>query len=150
MGNRQVSRLLAVGTLTLLLSGCSSPSDPVAEIEANVEAMQTALAERDNGAFSDHLADSFLGGRNGRMDTDKADVRKLLAGYFLRYRNIHIVVTQLDIEIHEVDPYRARMSGKVAVAGANRSLPESGGLYAVEGEWQNYDGSWRLRIFNWR
>lgn len=150
MGNKQAYRLLAVGTLTLLLSACSSSSDPVTEIEANIEAMQTALTERDNSAFSDHLADSFLGGRNGRMDTDKADVRKMLAGYFLRYKNIHIVVTQLDIEIDEVEPFRARVSGKVAVAGASRRLPESGGLYAVEGEWQNNDGSWQLLSFNWR
>ena len=150
MGIQQVSRLLAVGTLTLLLSACSSSSDPVAEIEANVAAMENALAERDNGDFIDHLADSFLGGRDGRMDIDKADARKMLAGYFLRYRNIHIVVTQMDIEIHEMDPYRARMSGTVAVAGASRSLPESGGLYKVEGEWQNYDGSWQLGSFNWR
>ena len=143
-------RFLATGFLALLV-GCSSPADdPMAEIEKTIDLMQAALAEQDNGAFSDHLADSFLGGPNGSMHMNKADVRKALTGYFLRFRNIHVVVTQLDIEIDEAEPSLARMNGKVALAGANRSLPESGGIYTVEGDWQQYSGKWKLRSFSWR
>lgn len=150
MGTVTVTRIFTAVTLALLLAACSSPSDPEAEIRANIEAMQAALAERDNSGFTEHLTETFAGGRDGRLEKDKADVRRMLTGYFLRYRNIHIVVTDLDIDIREIDPQRAYMTGAVAVAGANQRLPESGGLYAVEGEWHNFDGSWKLRSFSWR
>ena len=135
--------------LCMALSGCSEPSDPVTAIETNIEAMKTALAERDNGDFSEHLAESFAGGRDGQLNLGKDDVRRLMAGYSLRYKHMRVLLNQVSIDVDAHEPALAYMTGTVAVSGAYRLLPDSAGLYSIYGEWQNFDGVWKLRRCNW-
>ena len=111
--------------------------------------MEEALAERDNGAFMDHLAASFSGGRAGEENLDRDAAQRLLVLYFLRYRNIELLVSQVDVAVDLYEPALAASSARVALAGGAQRLPDSAGLYRVEGQWQNFDGRWKLTRLTW-
>ena len=134
----------------LLLGACSSPEDPEQQIRDNIAAMQTALAERDNSGFREHLAESFIGAGRAQRTMYKDDVQKMLAGYFLRYKEIKILVTLLSVELDEVQPGLATTNATVALAGGQRGMPDSARLYKVNGQWQNFDGEWKMTRFEWK
>ncbi len=143
-------RWLLAWMLVTLLPACSEPAGPEALVRANIMAMEEALAERSNGAFMDRLAASFSGGRAGDESLDREAAQRLLAAYFLRYRNIEVLVSQVDVNI---DPYQsglATSTARVALAGGERLLPDAAGFYTVEGQWQNFDGQWKLTRLSWR
>ncbi len=144
-----MARLPALVMAAVLLVACQEPVGPEALIRANIMAMEEALAERSNGAFMDNLAASFSGGRAGQENLDRDAAQKLLAVYFLRYRNIEVLVSQVDVEIDLYEPKLATSSARVALAGGERLLPDSAGLYAVQGQWQNFDGEWKLTRLTW-
>lgn len=143
------SPLICTLLLPLLLGACSGYSDPESELAAAVAAMETALDERDKSGFMAHLSQSFIGrGRNGgALDRDEAE--KMLTLYFLRYRRVGVLVTQLQIEIDLYEPGLATTQATVALTGGEQLLPNSAGLYQVSGQWQNYDGEWKLTQMNW-
>jgi hypothetical protein len=144
-----ITRLLTVLGITLLLGACSEPVGPEALIRANIMAMEEALAERNNGDFIDKLAASFSGGRAGEETLDRDAAQKMLAVYFLRYRNIEILVSQVDVAIDLYEPALATSTARVALAGGEHLLPASAGLYTVHGQWQNFDGQWKLTRLTW-
>lgn len=136
-------------SLLLLLSACTEPVGPEAQIRANIMAMETALAERSNGDFMQHLSASFSGGRSGQEAFDREGAQKMLALYFLRYRNIEVLVSQVDVEIDLYQPALAQATASVALAGGERLIPSSAGLYRVETQWQDFDGEWKLVQLRW-
>lgn len=140
---------LPLALLVTLLAGCAQPTDPETEIKANIATMELALAERDNSDFMDHLAESFIGGGSGRGDLTRDDAQKMVALYFLRYKSIRILVTGLDVEIDPYEPALALSTSTVALSGGERLIPNSAGLYRVSGQWQNFDGSWKLTRLEW-
>ena len=141
----QVLLLLA----SLLLTACAEPVGPESQIRANIMAMETALAERSNGDFMEHLSASFSGGKSGQEGIDREGAQKMLALYFLRYRNIEVLVSQVDVEIDLYQPALARATASVALAGGQRLIPNSAGLYSVESQWQEFDGDWKLTHLRW-
>lgn len=143
------ARLLAPIMAVLLLAACQEPVGPEALIRANIMSMEEALAERSNSAFMDKLAASFSGGRANEENLDRDAAQKLLAVYFLRYRNIEVLVSQVDVEIDLYEPNLASSTARVALAGGERLLPDSAGLYLVQGQWQNFDGQWKLTRLTW-
>jgi hypothetical protein len=144
-----MTRSVAALVLVLLLGACSEPVGPEALIRANIMAMEEALAERNNGDFMDVLAASFSGGRVGEETLDRDAAQRMLAVYFLRYRNIEVLVSQVDVEVDLYEPALATSTARVALAGGERLLPESAGLYTVHGQWQNFDGEWKLTRLTW-
>ena len=141
--------LTLLSLLALLLTACSKPADPVVEIEQVIEDIRSALDERSNAGVREHLADSFLGGHEGQHNLDREAVRKLLAGYFLRYRNIQVLITSLEIQPDPVEPRLAQMQGTAALSGGNTVLPESARLYRFQGQWRKFGDDWKLTTFSW-
>lgn len=144
-----MTRLLAALLATALLAACHEPVGSEALIRANIITMEEALRERSNSAFMDNLAANFSGGPVDEESLDREAAQKLLAVYFLRYRNIEILVSQVDVTVDLYEPNLAISSARVALAGGERLLPDSAGLYAVQGQWQNFDGQWKLTRLTW-
>lgn len=142
------SLLITIAVL-LNLIGCADATDPVIAIETKIKAMEAGLAAGDSGEVTQFLAKSFAGGKDGELELNKDDVRKMLIGYSLRYKQLRILLNQVSVEVDEQEPALAYMHGTVAVSGANRMLPSAGGLYRISGEWQNFSGDWKLRRFHW-
>ncbi len=143
-------RLIAVvGLFSALLTSCAEPVGSEAKIRANIMTLETALAEQSPMEFLALLSESFTGGKAGQADLDKEDAGKMLALYFLRYRNIEVLVSQVDVEIDLYEPALAYSSARVALAGGQRLIPNSAGLYQVSGQWQNFDGDWKLVRLEW-
>ena len=142
-------RSLVIILAATLISACSEPSDTEAEIRATIAQMQAALEERDNSGFREHLAASFLGGQGGQRNMDREAARRLLAAYFIRYRNIDVVITSLDIDPDPHEPALASMRGSAALSGGSTALPENARLYRFEGQWRYLKGRWQLIQFSW-
>ncbi|WP_188109638.1 YybH family protein [Pseudohalioglobus sediminis] len=142
--------LLPVFALLTLLSACSPSAGPETEIRQVIEQMQTALDDRDNAGVRRHIAENFIGGPRGGAQLEREDVRKLLAGYFLRYRDIRLLITQLEIEADPGQPELASMRGTAALSGAAQRLPETARLYRFEGRWRRIDGDWQLVRCHWQ
>ena len=142
--------LIPLILLQALLTGCSQPTGPEQAIRQQVEALETALAERDRGDALEILADGFLGGAGGQLDKDKEAADKMLAVYFLRYHRIRVVISQLEITLDPYQPALAEASAQVALAGGERLIPNSAGLYQVNARWQNIDGDWQITRLQWQ
>ena len=136
--------------LIALLVGCGGPEGPEQAIRKNIDVLESALADRSPGDVLDTLAESFLGGKAEQLTMDKEDATKMLGVYFLRYHKIRIVVTQVDVEIDPYQPALARASASVALAGGERLLPDSAGVYHVDSRWREIDGEWKITRLQWR
>jgi hypothetical protein len=145
----RLAHVLTIGLFAVLGSACSSSSDPEKQISKAIAEMQVALEEGKNAAFSEHLADSFLGGHKGQRNIGKDEVRKMLAGYFLRYRNIGVVIPSLSVQVDAYEPALATTRGTAALTGGNARLPETARLYQFTGQWRLIDGRWQLIQFSW-
>jgi hypothetical protein len=133
----------------LWLSGCAR-TPPEAAIGEAVEAIDTALDAQDNAGVRRWLAEDFRGGPAGTADPlDKAGVQRLLAGYFLRYRHIGVVVSGLTVTPLAHDDTQAWSEAKVLLTGAEGLIPDTGRLYTVRGLWQRDGDDWALRELTW-
>jgi hypothetical protein len=139
------ARLVLTALVALIsLHGCKRNTAEEA-IRANIAQIETAVEQRDAGEVTGFLADAFLA--NGQMD--RRALHRMMAGYFLRFKNIRVLVSAVEIEINPYDPVRASMSARVAVLGLDGLLPEDGNVYQVTGEWRFDRGDWLLYSFDW-
>lgn len=128
----------------LLLASCSK-TPPVEAVQANIDAIQLAIEEKNTGAIMQHVLDTF----RGNESLDKSNLRKLLAVHFIRHKNINVVITRMDVNHDPKFPFHASMEGVVALTGAENILPQDGRLFKVSGKWQLHDGDWLLDSLNW-
>jgi hypothetical protein len=135
--------------LLVLLTACGEREGPQQAIHGRIAELETALAERSPGGVLDILAESFLGGSSGQLDMDREGAKKMLAVYFLRYRRIRAVVTQVAVEVDPYEPRLARATARVTLAGGESLLPNSAGFYQVESRWQEIDGDWQITRLQW-
>lgn len=134
---------LLCGVLGLLIwFGMVSCTETPAEeaIRANIKSMQQAAEDKSPRKAVEFLADNFT----GNQGIDKTGLRRLMAVIFLKHQNINVVISRLDIEVNQQDPYSAGMSAVVIVSGAQNILPQDGRIYQITGEWQYIDGDWML------
>ena len=134
----------------VLLSACSPPEGPEQAIRTSIDELETALAERSPGTIMDTLAESFLGGRDGELNLDREGAKKMLGVYFLRYHRIRVVVSQVEVTLDPYEPALAQARATVALAGGERLLPNSAGVYQVESHWRKFDGEWQITRLQWR
>ncbi|QID19216.1 hypothetical protein G3580_17280 [Nitrogeniibacter mangrovi] len=140
------------GLVIVLLFFCAActRTPPEEAIRAEVAAIQSALAEHDNGGVRARLAADFQGGSSeAPTRLDPAGVRRLLAGYFLRYPHIGVVVTGLTVTPLAHDPTQAWSEASVLLTGAEGLIPETGRIYHVRGLWRQTEGDWRLVRLTW-
>lgn len=139
-------RCLVFCLLILPALSCTTQTGPEEAIRANINAVQQAVEDKDTGEVLDFVTEQFLG--NGRID--KQGLRALMLAYYLRHKNINVVVTRMDIEVSPYDPYSAKMQGAVVLTGTDHLLPENGRLVNVSGEWQKYGDDWLLARLDWQ
>lgn len=132
--------------LILPILSCTTKTGPQEAILANIKAIQQAVEDKDTGEVLDFVTEQFLG--NGRVD--KQGLRGLMLAYYLRHKKINVVVTRMDIEVSEYDPYSAKMLGSVVLTGTDHLLPEDGRMVNVSGEWQKYGDDWLLARLDWQ
>jgi len=140
------------GIAILLVALClaCSKTPPEEAVRARIAAIETALAERDNSGVRSNLAPGFQGGpADAPAQFDQPGVQRLLAGYFLRYPNIRLVVTGLKVTPLAHDPSQAWSEAAVLLTGAEGLIPDTGRIYTVRGLWQQTDGDWRLVQLTW-
>jgi len=137
-----------VGVVWVIVA-CSHPA-PEDGIREAVEQIETALAEHDNAGIREHLTADFLGGPEADAHRlDRRGVQRLLAAYFLRYKNIGVVVTAIQVKPLAHDPNQAWSEATVVLTGAEGVIPDTGRAYSVRGLWQYSDGVWELARLTW-
>ncbi|MBT0963703.1 hypothetical protein [Denitromonas iodatirespirans] len=140
---------LAAILLSLALAACSR-TPPEQAIREAVGRIEQGIAAHQNAAVRAELAEAFRGGPAddpGRLD--KAGVQRLLAGYFLRYKHIGVVVTGVTVEPLAHADDQAWSDASVLLTGADGLIPEAGRHYRVRGLWVREGSDWRLRELHW-
>jgi len=145
----EFKRGAGVALLALMLMACERPA-PETGIREAIAGIEQALGARDNAGVREHLTDDFQGGPGDAASSlDQRSVQRMLAGYFLRYKNIGVVVTAISVEPLAHDPEQAWSEATVLLTGTEGVVPERGQAYSVRGLWQFRDGEWRLAQLSW-
>lgn len=127
--------------LTSLLAGCAREPDE--------QALRRTLAEMEAAVETGHPADFLAGisadfaGQDGAVDRDQ--LRALLLGYRLRYRDIGLALGPATVQLFKD---RATVSVEV-LASAGQGLPETGQVITIESHWRREDGDWHCFAANW-
>ena len=135
----------------LLLMGCSGESErtPEAQVRAYLDAAEIALEHRSLSEVSRLISPAYSDSE-GR---DHRAMKRLLMGYFLRHKTIHILKQVQEITL--LDDNVARVVLYAGVAG-NRPQTEDalthwrGDLIRLEAEVISRDDEWRLESASWR
>ena len=139
-----------IAILLVTLCAACAKTPPEEAVRAEISAIENALAEHDNRGVRAHLAPGFQGGpADTPAQLDHGGVQRLLAGYFLRYPNIGMVVTGLTVTPLAHDPTQAWSEASVLLTGADGLIPDAGRIYKVRGLWLKADGDWRLQQLSW-
>ena len=126
----------------VLLNACTPAESDEAQLRAAINAMGQALENRDSGDFMRHISDEY-----GDKDAhNRQQLRRLLAGYFLRYPRIGVYLSPGDIELKGA---YATMIFTAGVTGGEDWLPERGKLYKLTTGWRKENGEWRLLTAKW-
>ena len=135
--------------ILLLLSGCGEPDSPENRIRQLIADGESAVEARSLADVRTLISEKYLDDKK----RSRRDLSRLLAGYFLRHKSIHLLVQINEILVEEPD--RARAVIYVAMAG--RPLDDVSQLplvhadlyrfelefLVVEGEWRVTGGAWR-------
>ena len=139
----------ALLALLLVLAGCTEPDSPEQRIRQLIAEGELAVEARSLADVRTLISENYLdGGKRTRRD-----LTRLLAGYFLRHKSIHLLVQINEILVEE--PGRARAVVYVAMAGrplddvSQLSLVRAD-LYRFELELSEVEGEWRVTGGAWR
>lgn len=136
--------------LSLILLGvcflvaCAPPPDDETQIRGQLDILLQAARDRQVEPLMAILADDFSG--KGREPVNRQAVRQFLAYHFLRNPNVHVLASNLNLDIL---PPTAKVSLEVAVAGGSGVMPERGQIYHLQTEWQKRSEGWRLTRAEW-
>ena len=118
-------------------------SDPERELRTTVAAMAQAIEQREPAGFLDSVSDDFAR-ESGAFG--KQDVRRLLAGAYLRNEKISVNAVVTDVRI-EGD--RARAKVRVLATGGGGLLPERGQSWDFDSAWRRESSRWRVYNAEW-
>jgi len=135
--------------ILLLLAGCGEPDSPENRIRQLIADGEAAVEARSVGDVRNLVSENYLDGKK----RTRRDLTRLLAGYFLRNKSIHLLVQVNEILVEEPD--RARAVIYVAMAGRPlgdvSQLPlVRADLYRIELELTEVEGEWRVTGGAWR
>jgi hypothetical protein len=124
-----------------MVAGCRT-SDPEAEIRALLAAAEGAAEARDTGFFGDLVGEGYRDSRG----QDRAELLRMLRGYFIANQRIEVVSRVDDVALEGADAARAvvhagllgQRSGAELLAGVDADL------YRFELELVNEGGEWRI------
>ena len=124
------------------LAACSR-SDPERELRSAIAAMAQSIEQREPSAFLDSVSDDFAR-ESGAFG--KQDVKRALAGVYLRNEKISISAVVSDVRI-EGD--RARAKVRVLATGGAGLLPERGQSWDFDSVWRRESGRWKVYNAEW-
>ncbi len=134
-----------------LVAGCgnSDPQDPEEQIRAVIAMAEQAAQQRDIGTLKNFVADGY----RDKRGYEKRSVVRLLQGYLLRHRNIHLLSKITDLEI--IKPARASTILLVAMAGRRIESAEQlwdlrADVFQFDLGWIQSDGEWQVASATWR
>lgn len=135
----------------ILLAGCSrqAQESPQDQIKALLDAAETAVESRS----LDQSAELISSGYGDEAGRDRRALKRLLLGYFLRNKSIHVL--QQVQEISLLSDTSARVVLYAGVAGSLPAMGDSlaqwrGDLVRLEAELVLEDDGWRLKSASWR
>lgn len=138
-------------TIPVLLLGCDAGLEsPEERLKALIAEAETALEARDLPRVMEFVDPAYEdeGGR------DRAQLRGVLAGYFLRHPSIHILAKVDRLEIRTGEEAFVLLYAGVAGSSREAEAPLSqwrGRLLRLELDFKrNEAGEWRLRRARWR
>lgn len=137
------SLLFLQATLFMALAACSAPpaEDGISDALGD---MADAIEDRQAGPVVRRLATDFSLVRGGEA-LDREQSRRLLAATLIRYPDISITVTGINVLPDGARPDLAEARFNVLTTGGSGALlPETGQLYRVESLWRLEDGDWLM------
>jgi len=134
----------AAVVLTLLLAGCGR-DDPQAALDAAAQSLQDSIENKDHGELMALIHPDFSA--NQQLDRDW--VRRTATLMFLRHANVRVIALNDQSWIDPSYSDKGYSEAQVALAGAERWLPQRVGHYQVRLEWWREDGEWLLARLNW-
>jgi hypothetical protein len=139
------TRLVAHVVATALAAasiGCSRPN-PERELRSAVAEMSQAIEQRGPATFLDSISDDFVR-ESGAFS--KQDVKRLLAGAYLRDEKISVNSVVTDVR---VDGDRASAKVRVFATGGAGLLPERGQSWDFDSVWRRENGRWKVYNAEW-
>ncbi len=140
---RRLTTRLAVLAL-VAVTGCGQ-KDPQNALEQAAQDLQDAIAARQTGKAMERIHADF----QGASGMDRQQARQMMAGLFLRYQNIGLLVVGRECRLDKGFYDRGHCSARVGVSGAQGLIPERADLYQVETTWQLAGKDWQLREIRW-
>lgn len=140
---------LLYGLIVLMLSACSRPSEPEAEIRAFIAEAQAAAEAHRVGDLRQLIAEDY----NDERGNDRKAIENLLRLQILRQQSIHLF-TRIDT-IELPSPDRAAVRVAVAMVGqpvsrADELINLKADLYRFDLELERRDGAWVARRAQWQ
>ena len=132
MTHTRLYPLALLALLTTLLTACGDSDTPEERITALINNFEQTAEQGKALGFNDYIADNY-------QDADgmgKRDVLRMLAGYKLRNKSIHLLVHIANIT---VDPGQTRGSAKVFVAMAASPMTGIDQLAGLEADLYRFD-----------
>jgi hypothetical protein len=145
--NRRMKMLsTAAAVAAAVVAGCGT-SDPEAQIRARLAEAEAAAEARDVGSFGDLIGDGY----RDRQGYDRAELIRMLRGFFLANQRVEIVSRVDEVTLEGADAARVvlhagmlgQRSGADALAGIDAHL------YRFELELVNEGGDWRVIGAQW-
>jgi hypothetical protein len=135
---------LLILTPPIVLTGCTEPSTPEAEIRALIANAETAAEARDLGDIRPLIAETYT----DRRGYNKPELEKLLRLLFVTHQSVHLQVYVESVEFEQSGVANAvALVGMADTAGA---LPDVD-LYQFDVRLiRNNDDEWQLVEADWR
>jgi ketosteroid isomerase-like protein len=121
-----------------------SRSDPERELRSTIASMAQAIESRDPSAFLDTVSDDFVR-ESGAFG--KQDVRRMLAGVYLRNEKVTVSAAVTDVRI---EGERAHARVRVIATGGAGLLPDRGQTWDFDSAWRRERGQWKVFNAEWR
>jgi hypothetical protein len=135
---------LLIRTLPIVLTGCTEPSTPEAEIQTLIATAETAAEARDLRSIRPLIAETYT----DRRGYNKPELEKLLRLLFVTHQSVHLQVYVESIEFEQ--PGVANAIALVGMADTAGALPDVD-LYQFDVRLiRNDDDEWQLVEADWR
>lgn len=141
-----IRKFALVPLLALLMTGCGTPDDPQARLEAAVQQLQDDLEAKRTTAVLDQLHGEFL----AQQINDRDWAKRTMTLLFLRHNTVKVLALSKDSRVDATYRDKGHTNAQVALTGAEGLIPDSARHYAVKLEWWQDDGEWKLARLEWQ
>jgi len=143
---RHLSSALTIISLFILLfamSACSNQGQltPEQQVEKVIDAMESAIENRNNSQFMEHISDDYL----DHTANTKKSIRKIATAYLLQNKNINLII-QLD-SVDLINQSTAAIEATILMTGTKANL--TGRLPFLRFDNQKVSGVFRLTGDDW-